>query len=606
MKKSLLFAGAALAAFGAMAETPTPEIWNNGVFSGISKDGKYTVSNIYNMMLILADLDDKDNCFIYYDDDPNHVEAGVQDGYMPGFGTCVALDGSAVGNAVLYTVDMEAHTYEQTDQAVIFKQGEIIPLPCVNPALGGIAHAVTPDGSAICGIMGNASFSIDPDGIMQLPVVWYRNEDGTYAEPYVLPHPDKDFLGGVPQYVTAIAMSQDGNTIVGQVISETGFDVYPIVYRRDAEGKWSYTLPFSELYYTHPEVVIPENPGDCPEYDDFMTAEEIQAYKDALKAWQDAGGTDWSTYPKKKDFMTDEELAAYNAALQKWNTDKDAYDEAVAAATEGSIKFVFNNVVLSPDGKYFAMTKEGAGSILMKPGLKPVKNSPLNKVKKAEGEGDEPTAEYSYPMIFDIEANTYKSYMLSDGDLALTCAGKDGKFVGYKGNVLEATEAYVLDPEAGLKTLAEYKPAVSEWIDANMVHPVETYEFNEETGQYDPVIVDMRMTGIPFCTPDMSVITTYVYNSWDVSDNLAYGYVFRFPEDVSVKGVAADANGMRVLRDGMIRIDGQAEVEVFATDGIRVFRGAANGTVSTGLKKGMYIVRATFADGTVKTTKVSF
>lgn len=607
MKKFLLLAGATLAAFGALAETPTPKIWENAVFSGVSKDGKYAVSNIYNLMVTITDMSNPEISYTYFDDNEDHGTAGVQNEYMPGFGTCVALDGSVVGNAMIYDVDLAAQTYSVADNAVIFKEGEIIYLPGVDPSLGGTAHAITPDGKAICGIVGNAAFSIDANQIMQVPAVWYRQEDGTYAEPVLLPHPDRDFLGNVPQYVTAIAMSEDGNIIAGTVTSSTGFDVYPILYKRDAQGNWSYSLPHPEFYYPHPEVEIPENPGDCPEMRDFMTDEEYAAYQAALEAWQEAGGNDWEHYPNMQDFLSSEELAAYNAALQQWQTAKEAYDQAVAAATEGGFTFIFNNVVLSADGKYLGLTRQAAGGILLNPGKKvSVKANPFRRAKKTEGEG-EVSGEFNTPYIFNTTDDTVKTYAYAEGDLSVTCAGKDGKFVGYKGDVQTVTEALVMSPENGIQTLGEYKPAVNDWIAENMLHPTEVYIYNEETGEYEVAIVDTLISGIPFCTPDMSLITTFVYNNWDNAGALAYSYEFRFPEDSGVQDIAADANGMRVLRDGIININGEANVEVFALDGTRVFnRAAAQGTVSTGLEQGVYIVRATFANGSVKVAKVNF
>lgn len=601
MKKALLLSAGLLAASIPMSAQFKATQLDNAPFMGISQNGKYGIFTIDGIMLAIVDLENPEDAYVYMDD---REELYIQNEYFPGYGTCVANDGTAVGNAVLYEKTGET-TYDQTDNAVIYKDGDLTILPSPHPDLINMAHAITPDGSMICGIVGNDNFGIDSRNVMMLPAVWTRNAQGEYDAPVLLPHPDKDFLGGVPQHITANAISADGNVVAGTITASSGFWVYPIVYKRDAAGEWSYSLPSLNLFYTHPEVEVPENPGDYPDKEDFMTDEEKAAYAAALQAWKDAGGTDYSTYPDIDDFMTDEEKAAYDAACQKYMADKEAYDAAVDEATAGSITLTFNNVVLSPDGKTFYSTYvPDSGFGPLKPGKLAPKHSPFLNKGSREEEADPKSTVYA----FNLEDDSYKTYTSADG-VNVTCAGNNGMLVGYSGD-LYSPKACVIDPVEGVKEIQDYYaescPELTAWINENMSHEVEVYDPDADDTYMDTQI----LSGIPFCTPDMKTVTTYVSNTFDVL-NPAYffGYVFQgLPEIASsgVKDIPVKDSKLSVQRGGIVSVDGEAYVEVFAADGSKVFAGNAAGVLNTGLRSGIYVVRARFANGDSATVKAMF
>lgn len=596
MKKFLLLS-TMFAAAASMMGAPQAKMYENGAFCGISQNGRYTVSNLMNMMMTIHDLSTDEVIAIYYDEDMGYNE------YMPGFGTCVANDGTVVGNAVIYTFNDDYTRYTQEDLAVIFKGEEMIRLSLPYPEYGGTAHAITPDGKYICGIVGNDAFSIDARQSMQLPAIWTLNEDGTYGEPMVLPHPEKDFLGGIPQYVTAISISEDGNTIAGQVVNSSGWYYYPIVYTRDEKGEWSYSFPGIDLFLTHPEVVIPEDPGEYPDKYDFITEEELAAYNQAMQDWKDAGGNDWENYPNLDNFMTAEEKAAYEEAVKKYQLEKQAYDDAVDAATEGAISLVFNNVILSPDGKYYAGTVAGlGGGILGAPGKKSAKFNPFRAGSKSEEQYD-----VDVPYVFNIEDGSYKKYPTESG-LQITCSAYGNKFVGFEGSVsIGNTRAGVIDLETGFQSLEDYfagfAPELKTWIEDNMTHEVVTGY--DENG--DLIYEDLVISGIPFCTPNMATITSYAYNVWNGA-TYADGAVFSgLPEVSGVRNVLnGDNSALNVLKGGIVKVSGNAEIEVFSTAGTRVFSGNVSGSVNTGLGNGIYLVRAKFADGKVIVHKAAF
>lgn len=602
MKKTLLLSAAVLMASTPMFAEFSVQQLDNAPFMGISPNGKYSIFTIDGIMLGIVNLEDMSGD-IYMDERGSDY---YQNEYFPGYGTCVANDGSAVGNAVLFEPTSET-TYSTSDNAVVYKNGELTVLPSPRPDLFNMAHAITPDGSVICGNVGNDNFGLDSKKIMMVPAVWYRNADGGYDEPVLLPHPETDFLGGVPQYVTANAISADGNTVAGTITANSGFWVYPIVYKRDASGKWSYSLPSLNLFYTHPEVQVPENPGEYPDMEDFISEEGKAAYDAAMEAWKAAGGNDYSTYPALEDFMTDEEKAAYQAACTKYMADKAAYDEAVDAATAGSITLTFNNVVLSPDGKQFSSTYVPDSAFgPHKPGKLSPKHSPFMKKGTREGETTDYTV--STVFVFNLDDDTYKTYSCENG-VNVTCAANNGILVGYSSDIYTPI-AYVMDPAKGVAPMQEYYkescPAMSTWINENMNYLIETMD--GDTGE--TITEEKLISGIPFCTPDMQTITTYAFNSFDLSsDSYYFGYVFQGLPEVKpsgVKDVLAKGSLLKVQRGGIINVDGDAYIEVFSTEGSKVFSGNASGSVNTGLHSGVYVVRAKFADGKTSVCKAMF
>lgn len=599
MKKFLLLSSMSVMVATMMA-TSQVTTFPEKVLMGISQNGRYTVSNYLDMNLEIVDLNSKETIASYFD------ENGLNQ-YTPGYGTPVANDGSVVGTARLCEM-VDEYNYTSTENAVIFKDGELTVLPVPNKAFFNMAHSITPDGSMICGIIGSSAFGIDAQSAMVLPAIWVRNADGSYADPVVLPHPEKDFFGSVPQYITAVAMSQDGKTVAGTVTSASGLWIYPIVYKCNASDEWSYSIPNQELFFPHPEVVIPEDPGDYPEQQDFMTEAEIEAYNTAMENWDG----DWSNYPNMKNFMSESELAEYNAAVQEHSQKMDDYYNALDQATEGAISLIFNNVVLSPDGKFYGSTRASGGGILLAPRKVAANYNPLRKNSVKENPlrrtvaAEEEEYESNTPYLFNLEDGTYKAYPSQDG-FSVTCAVEDGSFVGYSGVVYMGNlGAGVLDQEKGIIPICDYyaqtAPSVSAWIQENCSHEVPVAV--DETGNL--VYESMLITGIPFCTPDMTVVTSYAVNVWD-GMTMFDSYVFSDMPGAGTKLVEADGLvELRALPGGIVAVSSPAAIDVFSADGACVFKGNGEGEISTGLSNGIYVVRARFADGKVRVCKAAF
>lgn len=145
MKKTLLITAALLAAASPMPAQFKAQTMENAPFMSVSQNGKYGVFTIDGIMLGIVNLENPEEGYIYMDESGSEY---TQNEYLPGYGTCVANDGTTVGNAVLYEITGET-TYDQTDNAVIYSKGEMKVLPSPHPELFNMAHAITPDGSVI-------------------------------------------------------------------------------------------------------------------------------------------------------------------------------------------------------------------------------------------------------------------------------------------------------------------------------------------------------------------------------------------------------------------------------------------------------------------------
>lgn len=358
MKKFLLSAAVVLTAIQVSAQ----DMWlaEGAMFSKASEDGRYFVMEDEGSLYIYdAETDE----FNIYESEYSALEGYNSPYYSVGFGNVFSDDNTMVGN------------YDEC-QPAYWQNGEWYMLPIkeedAEKGKCNSADAITPDGRRICGGIAGDKFSIDAENIMMLPVYWEKKADGTYGDYVVLPHPTKDFSGRIPQYITARSISDDGKTIIGQIVDYSGMSPMPIVYKEAADGTWSYSLPGASMMYDT-EAVFPEFPT-CPSEPDpmaYLEGEGLEAYKAACEAYDQAVEDWWNglidDYPTRPDatqYMTEEALALYQEAMAEYEEQLAAYYDAVDAFDEvfydpsvvygGS--FEFNNGYLSRDGKYLATT----------------------------------------------------------------------------------------------------------------------------------------------------------------------------------------------------------------------------------------------------------
>ena len=570
MKKILLLATTVVMAVSSV-NAQTPETHPDEAFCGVSPNGKYAVSVLYEKVSI-HDLS-TGKVYTY------------EEGYASGNGNSLSNTGVVVGS-----------TMETT--ACYWKDGVWHDIEVGNRAMSK-ADGITPDGTRIVGAVSPGDYDGSFEGLMLTPCYWDVQADGTLSDIKYLPYPAKDFVGRTPQYVTAISVSEDGKTVAGQIQDYSGFVCQPIIYRQNADGEWSYELIHEELF--HPEgIEIPEDPGEWegevpmpesymseeeqaayntaveehektnpeyPEYKDYMSEEEYAAYEAALEAfyetWEgeppmlesymtedemaaynaaieayyEASNNYWNNIPQPIDYMSDESKAAYEADLAEYNEWAEKYDAFINAfnqLSESVPAFVFNNVLMSPDGKTYATTNEIAYF------------DPMEWTFVSE----------TSPYVFNLENDTYKDYHNENLNLIVSSVTNDGTLLAQKPATMETptVEAYILPAGANeFVTLYDYfttaNPDLAAWIEENMTHTYTIYnwEYDPDLDDYVEVATsgEVIATGIPFANADMSVIVLGVENFWDYFETgiEAYGYVLYTNYSTGIGSVNVTDNG---------------------------------------------------------------
>ena len=223
MKKILLLS--AVAALGtAGANALEPQVFENVTINMLSPDGNMGVSSMYGTVTIFDFANNK--TYEYGSGEGGVFSDGFGDDtssitYNVGNGNCISSTGIVVGGL-------------GDDVAAYWENGEWKMLPTGDVTGVYSAHGVSADGGVICGIVPSRTTG----ETTTLPAVWTRKADGTYNDYVILPHPEKDFTGRDPQYITAVAISADGKTVAGQVLDYRGGMPQPIIYRLNDKNEW--------------------------------------------------------------------------------------------------------------------------------------------------------------------------------------------------------------------------------------------------------------------------------------------------------------------------------------------------------------------------------
>ena len=266
-------------------------------------------------------------------------------GYYPGNGNCIADNGMLVGQ------DME------TSRAAIMKEfvGEVPSsfTKYVSSSLDGI----TPDASRACGWVQNPK-----GGPTVIPVYCDIAEDGSVGEVQQLPYPPKDFFNDTPQFCTAVSISNDGKTIAGVVQDATGFYTYPIVYKQDQSGEWSYTCPSQPMF--NPEhLEIPKFPDfnnvdfpKQPQITDFMTPEKQKEWEEDMAQYEETGDADMNPWSYVEYFTGEEGYKEFEKAIVEYNREVNNIMDTLLddywknMAKVGKYACFIPNMALSPIG----------------------------------------------------------------------------------------------------------------------------------------------------------------------------------------------------------------------------------------------------------------
>lgn len=563
MKRTYLLAALCLLGSSAFA-APTGKVINEFYNSGVSPDGRFTISSV-NEATIILDLVNETN-WTYTSGTTGHY-------YTAGHGNCFTNNGRIVGS-------------DEQDKAYFWENGTWTILPGADKNGQTFANAITPDGLRICGEM-TGSLQADNEGTMLIPCIWNSTGNNTYSEPIVLPHPTTDFSDRAPQYITALWISDDGKTIVGQVRDYSGTMNYPILYTEGANGEWSYTLPGYDLINPD-KVVLPEYPGEAPEapeVTDYMTDAQKAAYEQAMTDWRN-NGYNPDEYPEAGNYMDADKAAEYNAAVTEYNEKATAFNEALQkyfevfySIIDKSPQWEFNAMVMSPNGCHIS-----TAAIVSDPeDMWAPSYYSLYTFNLTTGAME----------IYPKELNLLPSQMFNNG--ALLASTPDAVMPGQSFFKENETAEFEHIYDYYLRT----QPETAKWLEENMAHTVVDENGAEVKGYI--------CSGFVRANADMTTIVGSCTNTWTYDPYfISYSLTGLL---TGVDTIAPEVAGkVTAHRGGIINVTESVDnVAIYDFSGRKVFE-VANpaGTIDTGLNAGMYILRATMADGNKTAQKVVF
>lgn len=466
MKKTLLLGAACIFAGSMFAqESVEPSVIRDLITMGISTDGQ---------TLITQDV--LGNAVTYK---PATKAQQYYAGNYIGNGNCLADNGMLAGQT------MEGF-------AVLMKNG-IVTIPTALNNVNSSFNAITADGTRVVGWMANPVVS----QLIDVPIYCDISADGSVSDPVILPHPEKDFLGNIPQFVTAQCISDDGKTICGQVVDSDGMYTYPIVFIQEGD-EWTYFLPSESLFNNSDEMPEwPEFDTPLPEPTDFMTPEEIAELQQAVND----GNSYWDVV---FDFMTEEEIEEYLEAKSEYDAKVEEYYELVDKYWEDMGKiyngsnFQLGSITMNPEGTLIATPRlitdpdEGMTDVAIGYEL-----CIIDPVARTLSQKPSTTAGLAIPLqvlnngtIVSVDPTTYANYLwLPDNEDYITL------------------ETYLESTNPG------YLP----WLEENLTRTTAIY--NPDTQKYEQV--NYIMGGMVFFSEDMSVMAGGMPIETD-----AYSYVY--------------------------------------------------------------------------------
>lgn len=514
MKKLFLLSAAVLAgAATASAEVPEPMHFSNSCINRMAPNGTLGVSKTSEKVQILDLVSGKVIYELVCDYDQIIPDIGV---------------GNLVSNTGIVLLTSDGFNPEY------WKDGKIYTLDYPWEAEGNSnANGITPDGKRICGYTGVLEVAEGEDILMNAPCYWDAEGDD-YSTAKILPYPERDFTGRVPQYVMCNYISEDGKTIIGVMQDGFGGMAFPIRWVQNNDGEWTYDIVGESLY--KPEgIVFPPYPGEGPDYVDpgeYMTEEELEAYYIALNEWWDSGDEN-APQPNPADFISNPEMkeayleaaGPYNQWMKEFSAWSKVYDEYLAACPN----FQLNSFHMSLNGKYVATTE-----VRMVPNDDPFGWSRYKM-------------EY-IPCIFDMSNNDQftliesakgymSSYVSNDGIILATSSDLKNASVIENGNC------------TGMKEWIESQVSVyGPWMEDNMLFPVYDYVEDPATGDWIETVEEVVLTGVPTSTPDLAKIGLWIQNDWDYSTE-AEAYLFDIQGGITgVVGINAETEG-KVIYD---------------------------------------------------------
>lgn len=583
--KKILPLGLALLSLSATAqtsETPSQEFPGETLYC-ISPNGEWAVGGLDGpFTVIIRNLKTGEKW--EYDDYNPESSVGTQ--YTTAIDKAVSNDGIVIG--------------EVNDAPAYWAAGKWNPLPAGDFNGSCQMGSITPDGSLIIGSIGQGASQEIDDYLFTQPCVWRQNADGTYGNPEFLPMPSRDLTNAIPQYFTLISASDDGKTLGALMTCNYGFPIVPYVFT-DNNGTWSYKELGAKLI--NPENrVFPEFSGSYngparPNYEEYMTPEELAQYEvgnlvyireleasgeytdDEIELLGWANAANYMSEPQKSEFS-----ALWNTYLQAyvaWAKAYNEYEQVLSMVITEGMTFEFNNMRISPDGKYVYGTATS---------LEEIDNS----------DPENPFVTHFFPVRLDTATGESLIYA-NEENIYLSDVTADYSVLGsnYIRDDFASRTAYIF-PQGKTEyvTMLDYfkqtgQDGAANWMEENMLKIVEVPNetgngFSEE---------EKYCMGIPFATPDMSLLlfkeSAYY---WVPEPKYTWISFLLNParENTGVENVAQEEASVRVLPGAIVEVKGEVKVlDIFDLSGAKVFsRKAAAGTIATGLPAGVYVVKA--------------
>lgn len=185
--------------------------------------------------------------------------------------------GSGIGAISPGGLAVGGYGNETSAAAAICKDGEwkVLPYPANSKVLDGGVYGVTDDETLLAGYVMGTPYK----GMMYLPCIWRLEEDEYKFE--MLPAPERDVQGQVPQGSIVKDISRDGTVLLGEFTDWSGMHKQPVVWIKEG-GSYTYKLLGTEIIFNLNE----ENPGICPEYDNYVTVKRGDpGYDEQFKYW---------------------------------------------------------------------------------------------------------------------------------------------------------------------------------------------------------------------------------------------------------------------------------------------------------------------------------
>lgn len=474
-----------------------------------------------------------------------------------------------------------------------------LPMPEDKEWTYGSARGITSDGKMVCGLLSDASVNIMDNATPILPFVW--EIDGDKITCTELPFPEKDYTGRCPQGFHPLMVAESKNRILGREIDFSGMGGVFIVWERTAPGEpWTYKVLGEDIIYKDgPD--FPEYPDEPTRvnYEDYMTADELEAYNKAYDKWWN--GEILGDAPDPADYITDpDKREAYIEDYNKYLEEQTDYMNKI---------YAFLDVYYQRRSEYTFGVYSFAGSF---------NGRYLGcRLQKDDTSTGFPTSEY-YPCYYDLDDN-YKYISLEEDRF------KDhtiGTRITDNGDIL------VVNPASP----GQYTPRNSRVIPAGQSDPVTLYDF---LGSKNDGKVNRQSFVEAGLELSWESIDPDTYETIEIQDSLVVGSVFLSADGKNAVGATTDPNlftytswalnsfnttgistakvhsteavlRSNVIENGMIEFVADVKkATLYDLSGATLYSGTpAGSSIAAPAKEGIYVLQSKLRNGAVRTDKI--